>query len=158
MPIAAPKPCTACGVLVRDGSARCEAHKVRPGQFADSRRGSRHARGYGSEWDRTVLRIRRRDHDLCQPCLDRDDGHIGRYAAVDHKVPRDRGGSEDDANLQVICRECHAAKTAREASEARWGGRISTAALAGTDIATTFSRAQVSGVGGYAGRGGRHHG
>ncbi|HMM83915.1 hypothetical protein [Azohydromonas sp.] len=67
MPIAAPKPCIQCGALVRDGTSRCQAHKTRPGTFADKRRGSRHERGYGTAWDRTRERI------LCRLVADRDE-------------------------------------------------------------------------------------
>jgi 5-methylcytosine-specific restriction endonuclease McrA len=33
---------------------------------------------------------------------------------VDHIVPLHKGGSNDVANLQALCEECHADKTARE--------------------------------------------
>lgn len=33
----------------------------------------------------------------------------------DHIVPREQGGSNDEANLQSLCVPCHQAKTAREA-------------------------------------------
>ena len=35
----------------------------------------------------------------------------------DHIVPLHRGGTNDASNLQSLCKECHAAKTASEASE-----------------------------------------
>ena len=69
MPQAAPKPCSQCGALVRDGTSRCAQHKVKPGSFSDSRRGSRHKRGYGSEWDRTREAVKLRASGLCEPCL-----------------------------------------------------------------------------------------
>lgn len=35
---------------------------------------------------------------------------------IDHKVPREQGGSNDESNLQPLCNEpCHAEKTAAEA-------------------------------------------
>lgn len=34
---------------------------------------------------------------------------------LDHIVPLADGGSEDESNLQVLCRKCHKEKTAREA-------------------------------------------
>lgn len=37
---------------------------------------------------------------------------------IDHIVPRWKGGSDDDSNLQPLCDEpCHQAKTAQEAAE-----------------------------------------
>lgn len=113
MPIAVPKPCTQCGALVRDGTSRCPAHKTRPGTFADRRRGSRHERGYGTAWDRTREHILVRDCGLCQPCL--RDGLVTAASAVDHIVPKSRGGTDDPDNLQAICTACHRAKTATEA-------------------------------------------
>lgn len=150
MPVAAPKPCTRCGVVVRDGTSRCVKHKVREGSFADSRRGSRHKRGYGSEWDRRRLRILERDCGICQPCKREGRLHLG--SEVDHVVSkaewRRRHGSldgvDDDENLQAIHRDCHRAKTAREAAAARspapaapadpGGGRKSTGSPLRTDL------------------------
>lgn len=34
---------------------------------------------------------------------------------IDHKVPLEQGGSNDDSNLQPLCDDCHKAKTAAEA-------------------------------------------
>jgi len=123
MPIAAPKPCrhACCGQLVHDGSGYCSAHQSdrKLGKFADDRRGSRQARGYGAEWEITRKRILSRDKGLCQPCL-----KTGRYRPakqVDHIIPKFEGGSEDDANLQSICKPCHDEKTAAEALRARLG-------------------------------------
>jgi len=35
---------------------------------------------------------------------------------VDHDVPLEQGGSNDDGNLNLLCNDCHAAKTAGEAA------------------------------------------
>lgn len=118
MPTAAPKPCTQCGVLVRDGSGRCEAHKVRAGTFADRARGTRHQRGYDSAWDKRRERVMQRDAGICQPCLRHGIVHPGQ--AVDHIVPREQGGTEDDGNLQCICKPVHQAKTAVEKRGRAW--------------------------------------
>lgn len=125
MPIAASKPCRnhGCSVLVANGSY-CDLHK-RPsyGSFADLDRGSRHERGYGSLWDRIRPRILERDAGLCQSCLSK--GLINECASkkfgafVDHKVPKFEGGTDDDDNLQTLCRACHVEKTQSESSRAR---------------------------------------
>lgn len=134
MPQLAPRPCTnaGCGVLVRDGTGRCPKHKVVEGRFGDKRRGSRQSRGYGAEWERTRRRILARDHGLCQPCLERVVTTQG--TEVDHKLSKAEGGTDDDANLQTICRECHRAKTQAEAARARGLGhpRGVVESLAGT--------------------------
>ena len=119
MPKAAPKPCAqvGCGVLVRDGSSRCEKHKVKAGTFADSRRGSRHARGYGTAWDKLRARVLSRDAGLCQPCLAL--GHTTPATQVDHITNKAQGGTDAEHNLQAICTPCHKAKTAQEAQQSR---------------------------------------
>lgn len=83
---------------------------------------SRHARGYGSAWDKISAAIRKRDGDLCQACLAK--GILSPWKktqrfAVDHIVPKSKGGGDDADNLQVLCGACHAAKTEREAAEAQ---------------------------------------
>lgn len=117
MPKAAPKPCTVCHALVRDGSSRCDQHKVREGTFADKRRGSRHERGYGSAWDKIRQRIMHRDAGLCQQC--KREGLVALAYAVDHITPRAEGGTDDDHNLEAICKPHHQRKTAAEALRAR---------------------------------------
>lgn len=123
MPRAAGRPCRhlGCSEVVRDGSGYCKAHQSdrKLGKFADARRGSRHERGYGSDWERKRRRILSRDKGLCQVCL-----ALGKYRPaqhVDHVIPKSEGGSDDDGNLQAICKICHAEKTVDEARRARRG-------------------------------------
>lgn len=106
-----------CATLVHDGSSRCVAHKVLPGRFADKHRGSRHERGYGNQWVQARERVMRRDGGLCQPCKAEGILHAG--TEVDHIVPKAEGGTDDDANLQTICKARHRAKTQAEAARAR---------------------------------------
>lgn len=97
-------------------------HTARPADgsgWAATQRGSRHERGYGSAWDAAVKRIRARDHDLCQECIRTKHWPLGTYSAVDHRTPKSEGGTDDDSNLQVICKDHHDAKTARESARAR---------------------------------------
>jgi 5-methylcytosine-specific restriction protein A len=73
---------------------------------------SRHARGYGTEWTKTRIRILERDNYLCQPCLREGRAHPANE--VDHRIPKAKGGTDDDSNLQAIAHDCHVAKTTRE--------------------------------------------
>lgn len=120
MPKAAAKPCRHAGCSKRATSgAYCDDHQADAsvGKFSDSRRGSRHERGYGASWERIRKRILRRDKGLCQVCL-----AAGRYRpakAVDHIVPKFEDGTDDDENLQAICQACHDMKTTAEAARAR---------------------------------------
>lgn len=68
-------------------------------------------RGWAGVQDRN--RIRARDCGLCQEC--KRSGRISLGVAVDHIVPLWAGGSDDDANKELLCQPCHDAKTAREA-------------------------------------------
>lgn len=129
MPIAPPRPCghPGCGALVRSGRY-CPAHKkaVAAGSFADRSRGTRHQRGYGGSWEKTRKRIFERDCGLCQQCK-----REGRLTAVgdrpysawcDHIIPKAEGGTDDDDNLQTLCRACHQAKTDMEKNRGRGAG------------------------------------
>lgn len=55
-------------------------------------------------------------------CVDCDRVWVSHLDQIDHAVPLEQGGSNDDANLRPRCDDCHAAKTAREAGQ-RAGGR-----------------------------------
>lgn len=131
MPLAAPKPCSVCSALVRDGSSRCQAHKLlATNRFGDKARGSRHARGYGTAWDKLRLFVLARDCGICQPCQAIGVLHEGTH--VDHKVNKAEwkrlhgslAGVDDPDNLQAINVDCHQAKTAREAARGRGGSNV----------------------------------
>lgn len=81
-------------------------------------KGSRHSRGYGSAWDKLRVKVLERDAYLCQECL-----RQGKYTplkvkrydhAVDHKIPKAKGGTDDMRNLESLCAPHHDAKTARD--------------------------------------------
>lgn len=58
-------------------------------------------------------------HPLCVECV--ETGEDRAAVEVDHKMPLWKGGPDDETNLQGLCREHHAAKTARESRE-RYAG------------------------------------
>ncbi|GAB3358018.1 HNH endonuclease [Giesbergeria sinuosa] len=67
----------------------------------------------GRGWMRQRERIGLRDHYKCAAC-----GAIRSDHDVDHRIPLEKGGSNDDSNLQLLCSgpdRCHAKKTAAEA-------------------------------------------
>lgn len=125
MPISPPKPCRflGCGKLVADG-AYCQDHRreCNANRFADTHRGSRHERGYGTAWDKLRVFILKRDNGLCQPCIKQ--GRVTKATQVDHIVQKKSGGTDEESNLQAICTECHKLKTAREASHGRGASKV----------------------------------
>lgn len=80
-------------------------------------RGTRHERGYGSQWDKLRLRILSRDQYLCIPCYKL--GRVTPATEVDHITPKSQDGEDDADNLQSICSDCHKAKTKQEANAGR---------------------------------------
>jgi 5-methylcytosine-specific restriction protein A len=80
-------------------------HSQRRPRPKDNRAGST-ARGYGIHWQRK-RNWYIKHHPLCVKC--------GRIATdVDHIIPRVRGGTDDEDNLQSLCHACHSRKTAVE--------------------------------------------
>lgn len=61
----------------------------------------------GREWDATRLRILERDDYIC--------GYgCGREAdTVDHIIPKEQNGTDEDTNLIAACRTCNGRKGAR---------------------------------------------
>jgi 5-methylcytosine-specific restriction protein A len=79
-------------------------------------RTSRHDRGYGTAWDKLRRHIMQRDKHLCQPC--KRASMITPAQQVDHIIPKAKGGTDDEDNLQAICKTCHEGKTIQDS-----GGR-----------------------------------
>jgi 5-methylcytosine-specific restriction endonuclease McrA len=69
----------------------------------------------GDAWMKIRRRVLLAGSYTCVDC-----GRVHHTNEIDHDVPLEQGGSHDDANLRIRCRECHKAKTARE-QRARFG-------------------------------------
>ena len=102
------RPCSFSGCSVL-GPCPMHQRKVTPvlqGRMYDDRRMSSTQRGYGYKWQkfRTDYILR---HPYCCKC--------GKPTTdVDHKLPRARGGTDDERNLQPLCKHCHNGKTGME--------------------------------------------
>jgi 5-methylcytosine-specific restriction endonuclease McrA len=83
------RPCIGCGRLIARGS-RCPDCKLR--------------RPAGNAWRPTRVLVLTRDGYRCREC--------GSSASlqIDHITPIAAGGTDDLANLQVLCAACNAAK------------------------------------------------
>lgn len=63
-------------------------------------------KGSGTGWRKIRQRIINRDRGLCQQCGNEGD-------SVDHILPRIQGGTDDEENLQLLCRTCNSSKGGR---------------------------------------------
>ena len=115
-PTAPPHACgnRACGRLAPRGERYCPECRTQRDQAYNAARGSSTDQGYGATWRRLRLLILARD-PVCRRC------HRNPSTEVDHIVAKKDGGTNDEQNLQGLCKPCHSQKTALE--DKRWGGR-----------------------------------
>jgi len=66
-------------------------------------------RGYGHAWRKRRERIKAKANGMCELCA--ANGLIVPGTDCDHKLPKSKGGTDEDENLQWICEECHKRKT-----------------------------------------------
>lgn len=101
-----------CGTLVSDGTARCDAHKLKAWTKYSSAPERR--RGRALQRDRAALFSR---EPLCREC-----SKHGRLAAAvirDHIVNLAEGGTDTDDNVQPLCQSCSDIKTQAESRRGR---------------------------------------
>lgn len=81
-------------------------------QRIEAKRPTRHQRGYGSTWTKAsttkLAEHRRLFGDMC-PGWQRQ-AHQASDLTTDHITPKSAGGTDDQTNLQVLCRACNSAK------------------------------------------------
>ena len=65
-------------------------------------------REVGRSWQRKRESILLQTDCMCALCK------VAQATEVDHIVPLEQGGSNDEINLQPLCKECHQAKTKQE--------------------------------------------
>lgn len=68
---------------------------------------------YGSDWQRLREQVIAREPWCHNPQCMHEVGTPPNPLTVDHVVPLARGGTNDLANLQVLCKRCNSAKGAR---------------------------------------------
>jgi 5-methylcytosine-specific restriction protein A len=71
----------------------------------------------GHRWQKVRERIITRDCGLCQACKRK--GFISLGTEVDHIKALQHGGTDADSNLELLCHDCHADKTAAEDGKRR---------------------------------------
>lgn len=109
------RPCAfpRCKALVKD-TRYCEEHQEHDARKRyDREKGTRQERGYGTAWQALRKDILLRDLYTCQMC----GGSVGMHkgdAHVDHIIAKEKGGTDDESNLQTLCAGCHSRKTNAE--------------------------------------------
>ena len=51
-------------------------------------------------------------------------GHKPYTAFVDHVIPKAEGGTDDETNLQTLCKTCHNVKTDQEKNRGRGASNL----------------------------------
>lgn len=94
-----PRPCIVCGTI--SNGPRCKAHTTK-----------RHTRATYNGAGRQLRRaINNTGGATCRGCLEYKRAED---IQIDHTTPLASGGQDSPANVQPLCRDCHAAKTAAE--------------------------------------------
>lgn len=95
---------------------KCHRPAIRVHTAASAPRAAGHQRqARGRTWRVIRDRVLQRDCGLCQECRRND--RLRAACEVDHILPVWKGGTDDDANLESLCHDCHAKKTAAEQRE-----------------------------------------
>lgn len=69
------------------------------------------ARGYGADWQRIRAAFLQK-HPWCSDPFGVHGSELVRAVDVDHKIPLNSGGTNDEMNLDGLCHSCHSRKTA----------------------------------------------
>ncbi|MDT3680435.1 MAG: HNH endonuclease signature motif containing protein [Burkholderiaceae bacterium] len=72
---------------------------------------SRHARGYGSAWDRLRAEVLSAE-PLCRVCAGKK--RVTAATNVDHIIAKSKGGTDEVSNLRPLCDECRRVKDAAD--------------------------------------------
>lgn len=102
-----------CAALAkRSNNGYCDKHKNRGWEdYQKSKTGEK--RIYQTTaWKKIVNAVWVMDNGLCRNCKSK--GLIVPGNDVDHIKPISQGGSNELSNLQLLCKNCHKQKTARE--------------------------------------------
>lgn len=61
-----------------------------------------------------------RKHPLCKRCDAKKPKRYTPAVEVDHIIPLTKGGTEDESNLQGLCKDCHEEKTNEDFNRKSW--------------------------------------
>ena len=86
----------------------CDDHKHIQSEVSRGTRGTTSEQGYGITWQK-VRKIHLLNHPLCEDC--KQQGIVKPALEVHHIVELKRGGTNEDYNLQSLCKSCHSKHT-----------------------------------------------
>lgn len=111
-------PCRRCGKAHINRNGYCADHQELAVGWRKRQVGKTTTeRGYGHAWRKLGDRIYLRDRATCYVCKRLV---LRSEADIDHKIPKEFGGTDDESNLGVICRKpCHQNKTREESLRGR---------------------------------------
>ena len=115
MPRRPQQPCRlqGCNTRHRNKHGYCDDHQAMATGWRRSHQHTTASReGYGKVWRVKRLKILQRDDYLCQEC--KRNGIVTAATDVDHIKSKAQGGTDEDSNLQSLCKPCHKAKTIAE--------------------------------------------
>ncbi len=114
MPYRPPSPCAHPGCPKLTHTRFCDEHaKAEARRYEKYQRDPNTKKRYGTTW-RHVRAAYIAAHPLCERC--QAEGRYEKAIDVHHILPLTQGGSHDQANLQALCKACHA-KTHAERGE-----------------------------------------
>jgi 5-methylcytosine-specific restriction protein A len=109
MPTRPLRPCAAAGCRELVARGRCPRHELprdrEQAKRYDEHRGSAAERGYDGTWAK-VTDLARHEDPLCVRC--ERFGRVTPSELTHHIVPVREGGTNEAANLQRLCKRCHA--------------------------------------------------
>ena len=112
MPSRSKRPCKGIGCPALVDSGYCDKCQPKAHKADRDARGSAQERGYDWQW-KQARDMFLRGNPLCAQCEQK--GIMRAAVLVDHIIPLAMGGDRlSESNLQSLCADHHAAKTARE--------------------------------------------
>ena len=86
----------------------CNTHKHIQLKVSRETRGTTSQQGYGSMWQK-IRKIHLLNHPLCVNC--KTHGIVKPAKEVHHIVELKQGGTNENDNLQSLCKSCHSKRT-----------------------------------------------
>lgn len=105
MPRKPKKPCAWPGCPELTYGKYCEVHaKQAAKDYETYKRDPNTRKRYGRTWQKIRARYLTL-HPLCEECL--TEGRSTLATEVHHKIPLGEGGTNDEKNLEAVCKACH---------------------------------------------------